>query len=339
MGKQKTGDGDTKQSSRGGKFLLCDISWLSPRWQSWLVRMQSGFILISSFYLIVQMGVLGLLLLTYTVQISSFHEATETAISITKSSDLRQWSWQLLFLANLYWLDPVLEQFVPPEIVRWKEVVCYGGYLVLLVWFLRGISDVDNCLTRYGHFAWTHILIIFLTFQASLLLRTLQHGMMWYIFSVSIITINDIAAYMCGFFFGRTPLIVLSPKKTLEGYLGGGVFTVAIGPVFGLLLSRYEHLACPTAGFTVLSCTLEPFNLARGQIPSFLWHSLYISIFASTFGPTAGFLCSGFKRACKRKNFGNLIPGHGGVLDRCDCMFLMASFAYIYTANIAHPHS
>ena len=52
-----------------------------------------------------------------------------------------------------------------------------------------------------------------------LLNLTLQHGMVWYIFSMSIITLNDIAAYMCGFFCGATPLIVLSPKKTVEGFL------------------------------------------------------------------------------------------------------------------------
>ena len=40
------------------------------------------------------------------------------------------------------------------------------------------------------------------TLKASLLLHTLQYGMVWMIFAMSIITINDIAAYMCGFFFG-----------------------------------------------------------------------------------------------------------------------------------------
>ena len=43
------------------------------------------------------------------------------------------------------------------------------------------------------------------------------------------IIINDVMAYMFGFFFGRTPLIKLSPKKTWEGYLGGGVATVLMG--------------------------------------------------------------------------------------------------------------
>ena len=43
------------------------------------------------------------------------------------------------------------------------------------------------------------------------------------------IIINDVMAYMFGFFFGRTPLIKLSPTKTWEGYVGGGAATVLMG--------------------------------------------------------------------------------------------------------------
>ena len=59
----------------------------------------------------------------------------------------------------------------------------------------------------------------------------------WTIFAFSIITINDIAAYMCGFFFGRTPLIVLSPRKTVEGYLGGGLATMLLGLVMLIMMT------------------------------------------------------------------------------------------------------
>ena len=43
------------------------------------------------------------------------------------------------------------------------------------------------------------------------------NGLIWYVMPMFVITINDIAAYMVGFFGGRTPLIELSPKKTKEG--------------------------------------------------------------------------------------------------------------------------
>ena len=41
---------------------------------------------------------------------------------------------------------------------------------------------------------------------------------------------------MCGFFFGRTPLIVLSPRKTVEGYLGGGFATMLLGLVMVIMM-------------------------------------------------------------------------------------------------------
>ena len=44
---------------------------------------------------------------------------------------------------------------------------------------------------------------------------------------------NDIMAYMFGFFFGKTPLIKLSPKKTWEGFIGGAISTI----IFGILVS------------------------------------------------------------------------------------------------------
>lgn len=50
------------------------------------------------------------------------------------------------------------------------------------------------------------------------------------------IILNDIWAYVFGFFFGRTPLIQVSPKKTWEGFIGGGVATVICGIVVSLFL-------------------------------------------------------------------------------------------------------
>lgn len=59
-----------------------------------------------------------------------------------------------------------------------------------------------------------------------------------FIVPVSMIILNDIWAYVFGFFFGRTPLIQVSPKKTWEGFIGGGVATVICGIVVSLLDSE-----------------------------------------------------------------------------------------------------
>ena len=54
--------------------------------------------------------------------------------------------------------------------------------------------------------------------------------------------------------------------------------------------------------------------------------------------PFGGFWASAMKRACNIKDFNNLIPGHGGFMDRLDCQFIMVSFVYLYHATfLGHP--
>lgn len=69
-------------------------------------------------------------------------------------------------------------------------------------------------------------------------------GLIWFIIPVSLIIINDIWAYLFGFFFGKTPLIELSPKKTWEGFIGGGVMTVIFGVILSYVLSQYNYFTC-----------------------------------------------------------------------------------------------
>lgn len=82
------------------------------------------------------------------------------------------------------------------------------------------------------------------------------------------IVCNDVMAYMFGFFFGRTPLIKLSPKKTWEGFIGGGFATVAFGVIFSYFLCQYQFFVCPieyseAAGKMGMEC--EPSYLFRPQ--------------------------------------------------------------------------
>lgn len=62
---------------------------------------------------------------------------------------------------------------------------------------------------------------------------------------VSMIICNDIMAYMFGFFFGKTPLIKLSPKKTWEGFIGGGISTIFFSILLSSVLIKYDHFICP----------------------------------------------------------------------------------------------
>ena len=161
---------------------------------------------------------------------------------------------------------------------RSRVLVCFTSYLALLSWFVLTIRHQSDCLPRYCLLAWAHLATLFIVGAGHLLNLTLQHGMVWYIFSMSIITINDIAAYMCGFFFGSTPLIVLSPKKTVEGYLGGGAVTLLLAPLYANFLQQFSQLTCPVSQFSVQPCDTTSFY--RGQNSPFVFHCLVISAFA-----------------------------------------------------------
>merc|ERR1712046_47962 len=59
-------------------------------------------------------------------------------------------------------------------------------------------------------------------------------------------------------------------------------------------------------------------------------HSLALGLFASLVAPFGGFLMSAIKRAFNLKDFDSIIPGHGGLTDRCDCQLLMLWFVSVY---------
>lgn len=62
-------------------------------------------------------------------------------------------------------------------------------------------------------------------------------------------------------------------------------------------------------------------------------HAIALGLFAASIAPFGGFFASGAKRAFGIKDFGQLLPGHGGVTDRVDCQLMMAVFTYVYLIN------
>ena len=117
-----------------------------------------------------------------------------------------------------------------------------------------------------------------------------------------LIWINDSFAYLIGSNFGRQKLFEsVSPKKTVEGFLGG-VFFSAIASYF---IFKYTN-------------NLEFSN----------W--LIISVIISVFGTIGDLIESKYKRQANVKDSGNLMPGHGGLLDRLDSAIFVAPFIYLF---------
>ena len=90
------------------------------------------------------------------------------------------------------------------------------------------ITSSKSTLLQFSLFAWTHVALLCVVTQSYLIIQNMFEGLIWFIMPIMMVIINDIMAYMFGFTMGRTPLIQLSPKKTWEGFIGGGVATVVM---------------------------------------------------------------------------------------------------------------
>lgn len=175
----------------------------------------------------------------------------------------------------------------------------------IMVLFVRSVLSelklniIDIAITFFG----ICYIVLFLMF-APIIRENLPNGkiLIWFIFFAAWGT--DIFAYLIGKHFGKHKFTEISPNKSLEGCVGGIVgafvmilvYTFACNQIFGMNFSYFY------AGFIaiLLSITSQIGDLAASSI----------------------------KRYCGIKDYSNLIPGHGGMLDRVDSVIFILPFAY-----------
>lgn len=140
-------------------------------------------------------------------------------------------------------------------------------------------------------------------------LMGIDNGWVLLIFAYILIWVNDIFAYLTGSAIGRHKLCPrISPKKTIEGSVGGAVFTM----LFAYFINRF---LLNVFFFDNLISNVEVLFLALGVV---------------VFGTFGDLTESMMKRHAGVKDSGNIIPGHGGILDRFDATFMAMPFVFIY---------
>lgn len=164
-----------------------------------------------------------------------------------------------------------------------------------------------------------------LTFATSI--KNINYGRFFFVYPCLLVISNDIFAYFVGKIFGKTPLISLSPNKTLEGFFGGFIFTFLIGNLIGYL--KVNNLFFNEPGHTHLELPVS-IDIPLFNIPSMYIHNFAFVFAASFLAPFCGFIASAIKRSFQKKDFGSIIPGHGGITDRFDCQILMVFFTHYY---------
>ncbi|CAI5516771.1 unnamed protein product [Closterium sp. Naga37s-1] len=374
-GKDGGGAGGGAGSAEAGQPLLINDK---RKYVGMWTRVRSSVWMIGGFAVIVYMGHVYIWALIIALQILMTHELFGLATRAIRSRSHQQHAafrflnWHFFVTAMVYVYGSFmrkqlmvsftsddtrpLHRHVLISFLQYHAIISYSLYIIGFVWFILSLRP-GQYKYQFGQFAWTHMILFVVFFQSSFFVANIFQGIIWFLLPCSLIIINDCSAYVFGFFFGRTPLIQLSPKKTWEGFLGASITTVVSAFLLAGFLGQYEWLTCPRKDLSTGPLHCRPDFMFQQQLRTVpLWlrviapsghmlmspfqrHAVVFAIFASSIAPFGGFFASGFKRAFKIKDFGEMIPGHGGITDRMDCQMVMAVFSFIYYQSFISPHT
>ncbi len=189
---------------------------------------------------------------------------------------------------------------------RFAVPAAVGVGLVALPMALSADGEVEHGLRRLGWLLGTPIYVGALL-TPSVLLHRMEHGGAWVLLTMFLSWLSDTGAYFAGRAFGKHKLAPrLSPKKTIEGSVGG--------------------IVAATLGAVALSLTILP------TLP--LVHAIPLGIVATAAGQAGDLLESLMKRSAGVKDSGNVLAGHGGILDRIDALLYTTSLVWVYATLV-----
>ncbi|KAB5592585.1 Phosphatidate cytidylyltransferase [Ceratobasidium theobromae] len=357
------------------------------RMQSAITRTIWTLIMIGGFFGLMALGPAYLILLVMLCQTIVYREVTALfALTGRKTSSQSEmdgeaardpWSktinWYFFAVTNyflygesiIYYFKHVIfaeASFLP--FATNHRFISFMLYTIGLVGFVGSLKR-EYLKQQFGLFCWVHMTLLIVVVSSHFIVNNILEGLIWFWLPASMVICNDVFAYIWGMTFGKTPLIKLSPKKTVEGFIGAFFSTLLFGYGWATIFMRYNYFICPvrdlgTASWSNVTCKPNPVFLWKEYsvwsplgatftpllghplrtIPytPFQIHALFMATFASLVAPFGGFFASGFKRAFNIKDFGHSIPGHGGMTDRMDCQFLMGMFSYVYLSSVVRVH-
>ncbi|KAL6300493.1 cytidylyltransferase family-domain-containing protein [Sparassis latifolia] len=353
--------------------------------QNVLTRTLWTFIMIGGFLTLLLMGHVYMIVLVMLCQTLVYREVTALfslkKIDSGKAGELRgrdPWSkilnWYFFAVTNYFLYGESIIYYFKHVVFADANMTLFAtnhrmvSFTLYTIGFMGFVMSLKRGYLKqqFGLFCWVHMTLLLIVVSSHFIVNNILEGMIWFWVPASLVICNDVFAYVWGVTCGRTPLIKLSPKKTVEGFVGAFFSTVIFGILWGTYFMRFDYMICPVHDLGVsafsqtIHCTPNPVFVYRNwqmwaplrvflttllgrsvtTIPyaPYQCHLLFMSCFASLVAPFGGFFASGFKRAFNIKDFGHSIPGHGGMTDRMDCQFLMGVFTYVYYSSLIREH-
>ena len=185
--------------------------------------------------------------------------------------------------------------------------VLNATYIVALVGFVVLMLRQKRCSLKNPVKVLLLNLTVILLFKSFQTLRAMDNGLYYLGGALILCAGRVVGAYLIGRSLGKHKLIPsVSPNKTVEGAVGGIVFAVLIMLLLGIGMEHWQ---------------LIQINYSRLVV---------YSTIASVIGQFGDLCMSAVKRVCGIKDFGNIFPGHGGMLDRFDSQLMVVPFTVLY---------
>ena len=260
-----------------------------------LKRITSGFIVaisVAIMLLIPNKYVIGLLLAI--IALVAMHEYLK---AISKVCTPIKW------VAYLSCLSVAAVNFIPEQNML-KAIMMFLPSIMLILFANVIATDMkisfkDMSYTLLG-ICYIPVFISFLT-----LIDAMQNGKVLIGYILISAWGTDVFAYLIGKKFGKHKFSKVSPKKSIEGCIAGTIGAVLIMVLYAVILNRYFQ-----------------FNYSYMYV-------IIVGIVLSLIGQIGDFSASCIKRYVDIKDYSNLLPGHGGMLDRIDSVLFLAPFAYL----------
>lgn len=260
------------------------------RFRKIITRILSSLIMISLFIAILLSGHVYVCTLVFILEILLFRELVtvrynayfhriDSTIPLFRTT---QWMWffvSIFYTYSEFAVEMIKNNTTLHEWLEYAQLAPMLSFTLYAGTFVLTISTMQAGHIRFqvNQLCWTIVVLCLTVGQLKYIMHNVYNGLIWFTLPILLVITNDIMAYVSGITCGRKfiqrPFMQLSPNKTWEGFIGGGIFTVVTGWYLSRYLARWSWMTCPTNQFvlfpTKLECELENiFHEATMYFPS-----------------------------------------------------------------------